>query len=228
MEHVTPTPNRPLQLAMYLLGCVVFSFGANCFIYAELGTDPLDVFALGLTKQFSAMTVGIAQGGFALLCIGIWAIWNKRRPVLSPLFTFLFCGTLIDLFIGEKIRKGRNVASYLPFDGWPLMLLGVALCAIGSALIIMSGIGIRAMDLVALTMNEKLRTPFWLAKGIFEVALLTIGWALGGPVGWGTVFFLGVVGWLIQPIMTAGSVALRLPNYGLARAHGIPSTLATA
>lgn len=215
------------QYAIYLLGCILFSFGANFFIYSNLGTDPLDVFSLGLKKQAPFMTVGMAQGGFAAICLFIWAIWNKKLPLISPFVTFFLCGTLIDLFMGQKpcptcdeiegLRHGASVASYIPVPAWPLMIIGVFLCAYGSSLIIMSGIGIRSMDLVAITMVRKWKVPFWACKGILEVILLGSGWLLGGPLGWGTVFFLGFVGWLIQPLMWVNGKLFRLPNYGLSK-----------
>ena len=40
------------------------------------------------------------------------------------------------------------------------MITAVVLCAYASSLIIMSGIGIRAMDLVAITMVEKFKKQF--------------------------------------------------------------------
>lgn len=205
------------QYAIYLLGCVLFSFGANFFIYSKLGTDPLDVFSLGLRRHVDFMTVGLAQGGFAAGCLLVWSIWNKRLPILSPFVTFFLCGTLIDICMGEKIRVGVNVASLVPLSPWPLMICGVFLCAYGSSLIIMSGIGIRSMDLVAITMVQKWKVPFWACKGVLEVMLLVSGYLLGGPLGWGTVFFLGFVGWMIQPLMWANSKIFRLPNYGLAK-----------
>ncbi len=68
---------------LYLGGCLTFSLGATGFIHAQLGTDPLDVLSQGLIGKISWMTSGIAQSGFAALCIGIWAVWNKRPPTLT-------------------------------------------------------------------------------------------------------------------------------------------------
>ncbi|MEZ4296026.1 MAG: hypothetical protein R3B70_13705 [Polyangiaceae bacterium] len=217
VRWLVPTFRRD-QYVLYLIGCLLFSFGANFFIYAKLGTDPLDVFSLGLRRHLSFMTIGMAQGGFAALCLLVWSVWNRRLPLLSPFVTFFFCGTLIDIFMGEKIRHGVNVASLVPLSPWPLMVAGVFLCAYGSSLILMSGIGIRSMDLVAITMVQRWRVPFWACKGVLELVLLVTGYLLGGPLGWGTVLFLAFVGWLIQPLMWANGKLLRLPNYGLARA----------
>jgi uncharacterized protein len=199
-----------MQYLVYVLGCVLFSFGANNFIASHLGTDPLDVFALGLMKHLP-ITVGIAQGGFAALMLTIWAYWNKRLPILSPFVTFFFCGTLIDIWMHLQ------AADILQLTPYPLMILGVFLCAFGSSLIIMSGIGIRPIDLLAITMMQKLRFPFWLAKGIIELGLLLTGWLLGGPIGVGTLAFFVFVGWMIQPIMLLNVKVLRLKNHGLSR-----------
>ena len=196
------------QYALYLAGCVIFALGATCFIEAGLGTDPLDVFALGL-RDITPLTVGLAQGLFAALMLGIWS-WLKRRvPSIWPFITFLFCGTMIDLWLHYG-WLGRTVVS-----GAGLMLVGVALCALGSAYIIMSGIGIRAMDLVAIALVERTGHPFWLFKAASEALLLGVGWALGGPIGIGTVFFLIFVGFLIQPVMTLNGRLVGLPNHAL-------------
>lgn len=207
VEWITPRYSRG-QYLLYLTGCLMFSVGADFFIGSQLGTDPLDVFSLGLLKHLP-ITVGIAQAGFALLCLGIWSVWNRKAPPISPLVTFFFCGSLIDLWMHVRLDTFVLVHAY------PLMLMGTALCAYGSSLIIMSGIGIRAMDLVAITMTRRWYIPFWLTKGLMEMFLLGAGWWLGGPVGIGTFCFLIVVGWMIQPLMMANEKVLNLPNHGL-------------
>lgn len=199
------------QYIGYLIGCILFSFGANFFIASHLGTDPLDVFALGLMKHLP-ITVGIAQGGFAALMLFLWALWNKRLPIVSPFITFFLCGSLIDLWMYTKVADHFYLAAY------PMMMMGVLLCAFGSSLIIMSGIGIRPIDLIAITMMQKLRFPFWFAKGIIEMSLLIIGWILDGPVGIGTLFFFIFVGWMIQPLMLMKVRFFKMRNYGLSAA----------
>jgi uncharacterized membrane protein YczE len=203
-----PVRYRRSQYALYLAGCVLFAVGATCFIEAGLGTDPLDVFALGL-RDTTPLTVGLAQGGFAALMLAVWAGIERRVPSVWPFVTFFFCGSMIDLWLHAGVL-GRT-----PLPDGALMLVGVGLCALGSAYIIMSGIGIRAMDLVALALAERTGQPFWAFKAVAEVLLLVVGWVLGGPVGVGTVFFLVFVGFLIQPVMTLNGRLVGLPNHAL-------------
>ncbi|MCD9878902.1 YczE/YyaS/YitT family protein [Streptomyces guryensis] len=196
------------RLVTYLAGCLVFSFGAYLFIYSDLGTDPLDVFALGLLRHVP-LTVGIAQAVIAALCILVWAAWYRRRPVVLPFVTFFLCGSVIDLLL--LADPGR----LLPLPHVVLMLMATTLCAYASSLIIMSGVGIRAMDLVAIAMVDKWGWPFWAAKMSMEGVLLASGYLMGGPVGVGTVCFLAVVDTMIQPFMRANARVLRIPNLGM-------------
>ncbi|WP_255952959.1 YczE/YyaS/YitT family protein [Streptomyces odontomachi] len=203
------------RIATYLTGCVVFSLGAYFFIFSDLGTDPLDVFSLGLLKH-APLTVGIAQAGIAALCILIWAAWYRRRPVIMPFVTFFFCGSLIDLLM--LWDPGR----YIPLPDYGIMLLATVLCAYASSLIIMSGLGIRAMDLVAIAMVDKWGWQFWIAKMSLEGMLLLSGYLMGGPVGVGTLCFLAIVDTLIQPFMYANTRVLGMRNLGMPMLEKVP------
>ncbi|MEU4805716.1 hypothetical protein [Actinosynnema sp. NPDC023587] len=193
------------RYAIYLLGCLIFSAGATLFIHSGLGVDPLDVLSLGLLDHLP-ITIGIAQASIAVVCIAIWSLWNRRRPVLAPLITFFLCGSLIDLL---------RLLDLSPLPGVLSLGLGVLLCAYGSSLIIMSGTGIRAMDLIVISMTQRWRWPFWAAKVSVEAVLLTAGFLLGGPVGIGTLAFLVFVDGLIQPFMAANGKLLHIPNRGI-------------
>ena len=218
------------QYLAYLTGCFGFSFGVCCFAWAGLGADPLYVFSTGLQRALHFNSYAIAEGGFAAVMLVLWAIWNKKVPIISPFITFFFCGRLIDF--GKK----HEVASHMPYTHWPLMITAVVLCAYASSLIIMSGIGIRAMDLVAITMVEKFKKQFWIFKTILEVMLLVSGWAMlsfpsiqfkpgkGIVMGIGTLFFVIFVDLLIQPFMAANARYLNMNNHGLRGPHNVPAT----
>lgn len=215
------TPLGISRYVTYLLGCVGFSFGVLCFAAAGLGADPLYVFSTGIQKRLHFNSYAVAEGGFAAAMLIFWAIWNRRVPIISPFVTFVLCGRLIDF--GKK----NEIASYLPYTQWPLMVTGVVLCAYASSLIIMSGIGIRAMDLIAITMVERFRREFWVFKTAMESTLLFTGWLLLGTpsvqlqpgagivMGVGTLCFVVFVDLLIQPFMAANRICLGMRNHGL-------------
>ncbi len=201
------------QILMYLMGVGLFSLGAKCFIISQLGTDPLDVLIISIDKIFM-LGMGICSAIVSLFFLTWWMLWNRKYPPISPFITTTLTGLLIDLWswlgLGEYLIARMNE--------YTLLATGLMLCAYSSALIIMSGIGIRIMDLVVLTMVSKWGWSFTKAKMIIEIGIFSSGWLLGGPFGVGTIAFLLVIGPLIQPFMNMNAKRFSLKNHGLIRA----------
>lgn len=198
------------QVTMYLSGILCFSFGAKFFIDAHLGVDPLDVLIIGLSQHLH-LTIGLASGLVAIGFLAVWSAWNRRYPPLMPFVTTFLVGNLIDLWI--LLRLDSYTTPVL--RPVPMLVAGLMMAAYGSSLIIMSGIGIRIMDLVAITMIQKWGWTFFAAKMFLEIFLFGSGWLMGGPVGFATIAFILLVGPFIQPYMWANARFLRLPNHGL-------------
>lgn len=208
------------QITLYLLGCVLFAVGVKMFIDADLGTDPLHAMVIGLVGMIDLpfLKIGFVASSITITFLVIWSVWNRRFPPLMTFVTMALVGYLIDFF--NLIQLEHYTTAWLA--PMPLMLLGLLVDAYASALIIMSGIGIRVMDLVAITFVKRLGWTFLWAKLLFEVGFVVVALLTGGPVGMGTIGFLLIVGTLIAPMMWANERYLGLPNHGL----GQPERLA--
>lgn len=204
-----------LQLGLYLAGCVLFSLGVKMFIDAGLGTDPLHAMIIGIVETVDTplIKIGLVESVITAAFLLVWTVWNRRLPPLMTFVTMALVGYLIDFW--NLIGIERLTTAWLA--PMPLMLTALLIDAYASALIIMSGIGIRVMDLVAITFVTKLGWRFLWAKLLFEVGFVAVAWLLGGPVGMGTIGFLAIVGTLIPPMMWASERYMGLPNYGLGR-----------
>jgi uncharacterized protein len=214
-----PRPERPegpaRRLTMYLGGCLCFALGVKLFIDADLGVDPFHAMTIGLVAAAGApyLQVGFMDGAVTAALLVVWMAWNRRLPPLSTFLTMLIIGLLIDAWNALDFDVSGLVGSRaLP------LLAGLLLNAYGSSLIIMSGIGIRVVDLVALTLVRRLGTRFYLSKLALEAAFLLAGFLLGGPVGIAAVAFVCVVGPFVEPLIWANRRLLRLPDYGLRQA----------
>jgi len=201
------------RLVMYLTGCVCFSLGVKLFIDADLGTDPFHVMTIGLVETFAVpyLQIGFMDGAVTAALLILWMIWNRRLPPLSTFVTMVLIGILVDLWnwlATEPVTDSLG-SRVLP------MLAGLVLNAYGSALIIMSGIGIRVVDLVALTLVNRIGCRFYLAKLALEGGFLAMGVMLGGPAGIAAFAFLLVVGPFVEPLIWASRRLLNLPDYGL-------------
>lgn len=179
------------NITLYILGLIIFSLGATSFILSHLGTDPLDVLLIGLGKWIP-VSIGDASVIVSILFLAIYSLWNKKYPPILSIVTTVAVGYLVDFWL---------TVSVLHMNSWAWLSIGVILCSLSSAMIIRSQYGIRIMDLIVLTMQEKLSWTFTTGKLLIEVGLFSIGWILGGPFGIGTVVFMVGVGILIEPFL---------------------------
>lgn len=219
-----PLDWRRYQVAMYVFGIVLFSLGAKGFIDAKLGTDPLDVLVIGMNRHLG-LGLGLCSSLVAILFLTWWVLWNHKLPPLTPFVSTAAVGFLLDFWNAVELQRYTigavselNVEIFgLVVNLWAVGLdvVSLLLCSYASALIIMSGIGIRIMDLVAITMMERWGWTFFRAKMLLEIGLFTSGWLLGGPMGVTTVLFLFLVGPFIQPFMWVNATYLNLPNHGI-------------
>lgn len=199
------------QICMYVSGILLFSIGVKLFIDSGLGTDPLHAMIIGIVDAVDLDFIGIGfiESIITLLFLFVWAVWNNRLPPLMTFITMAAVGYLIDFW---------GTLDFSGFDSVPrpvLMLTALLLDAYASALIIMSGLGIRVMDLVAISMVRKWGWTFFSAKLLFEISFVALAFALGGPIGFGTLAFVAIVGTLVPPMMWFSARYFSLPNHGL-------------
>lgn len=203
------------QLAMCLAGCVLFSLGVKLFITAGLGVDPLHAMAIGIVAATGVplVSVGAVISLVTLLMLALWSLWRRRLPPVSTLITMVLVGYLVDLWNLLDLERWLVLA----LDPLPMLLTGILLNVYASALTVMSGIGIRVMDLWAVGLQRRCQVPFFLGKFLFEASFAAVGAWLGGPLGPATIAFVLAVGIAAEPCLWANRRLLRLPDYGLRR-----------
>jgi hypothetical protein len=201
---------------------VLFALGVKLFIDADLGTDPLHAMVIGIVRAVDAaplVKIGFVESLVTVGMLAVWSAWNRRFPPLMTFVTMALVGYLVDLW--NVLHLQRFTTAWLAPG--PLMLAAVVTVAYGSALIIMSGIGIRVVDLLAITLMRKLGWRFLWARLLLELAFVLVALLTGGPVGAGTVGFLLVVGTCVAPMIWANNRYLGLPNHGLQRPGQVPA-----
>jgi uncharacterized membrane protein YczE len=199
------------QIFMYVSGIVLFSLGVKLFIDAGLGTDPLHAMIIGIVDTLDQpfIKIGFVESAITIFFLIVWTVWNRRFPPLMTFVTMAAVGYMIDFW---------NMLDFSGIDWVPraaLMLTALLMDAYASALIIMSGLGIRVMDLVAISMVRKWGWTFFWAKLLFEVSFVAIAFVFGGPIGFGTLAFVAIVGTLVPPMMWYSAHLFGLPNHGL-------------
>ena len=177
----------------FLTGLLVMSFGVTMTIKGSIiGTGPWDVLHIGLFKQFglSIGTWSILIGFFIIIATSIYL---REWPRIGTWLNMALVGTFIDLFNWLLPETDSFAWAVVYF------LVGFVVHGVGCGLYISAELGAGPRDSVMMIIVEKFGGSVRLARAIMEVSAATIGWLLGGPVGFGTVILALGTGYIIQP-----------------------------
>lgn len=181
------------RITRCVTGLALFGVGISLQIESRLGNPPWDAFHQGVANQ-----VGLGIGtviiltGIALLVL-VW-IPLRQKPGLGTVLNALEIGLVANLVL-DAIPRVELLALRIP-----MLLGGILLVALGSALYIGSGLGPGPRDGIMTGLAAR-GVQIGIARTIIEVTVLVVGWLLGGQVGIGTVLFAVAIGPLVQPLM---------------------------
>ncbi len=169
-------------------------------IRSDLGLGPWDVLHQGLAE-----TTGISIGSASIL-VGfiVLLLWFplRERPGVGTITNIVTIGLVIDAMLAVTTAPSAT------WMRWALLVLSTPLFAVGVGLYIGAGVGSGPRDGVMTGLN-RLGVPIALARTVIEIAALWLGWALGGTVGVGTVYFALASGPMMQFVLPR----LRAPWY---------------
>lgn len=183
-------PAGVLQVMPRLLsGLTLCGVAVAMLIRSDLGLGPWDVLHQGL-----AVTTGISIGFMTILVgFAVLLLWFplRERPGIGTITNVVTIGLVIDATLAV------TTAPSAIWMRWVLLALSTPLFAIGAGLYIGAGVGSGPRDGVMTGLN-RLGVPIAVARTTIEVAALWLGWALGGTVGVGTVYFALAAGPMMQ------------------------------
>ena len=172
-----------------LAGLVVFGAGLGLVVTAGNGLGPWTVFHEGaaLRTPLSIGAVIIVTG--ALLVAGMVVV---KEPI--------GVGTLVNVAVVGVATDVTLALVERPDAAWgraAMTLAAPLLVALGSGLYLGVRLGPGPRDGV-MTALDRLGVSIWKARLGIEVVPFVIGVVLGGTVGWGTLYWLAVIGPAVQ------------------------------
>ncbi len=184
--------NTIIRWSFFFIGLAVLGLGIAMTIKGKaFGIGPWDVFHYGLYEQFG-LTIGSWSiiTGFVLL--GFTSLYTKTYPQIGAFLNMLLLGLFIDLFLYLLPDPGTLLLQGISF------VSGVFVLGYGIGLYVTSGLGAGPRDGIMILIIEKTGWRIdWVRNGI-EVVVLLLGWALGGPVGIGSVVIAFMLGKIIS------------------------------
>ncbi len=190
-------PRRLLQL---LVGLLLYGASMAMVVRGALGAIPWDVLHTGLTGHLP-LSFGQVSILLALLVLLMW-IPLRQRPGL---------GTLANVFL-VGLAADAVLAMVPPPDSlalrWLLMLGGIVLNGLATAMYMGSQLGPGPRDGFMTGLSRVSGRSIRQVRTAIEVAVVALGWALGGAVGIGTVLYALAIGPLAQLMLPWFKVAL--------------------
>jgi uncharacterized protein len=184
----------PVRLAALFCGLVLFGLAIVFMLESRLGLPPWDVLHLGIAKH-TPLTLG--QSGIVIGLIIVAFTWLEGTP---PGF-----GTIANtIVIGVSIDVLRSIDA---IDGLSesvlavriaLLVSGILLFGVGSALYIGAGMGAGPRDSLMMVLSRRTGKRIGLVRAAMEITVLLSGLALGGIAGIGTLSLALLVGPVVE------------------------------
>jgi uncharacterized membrane protein YczE len=155
-------------------------------VRSGLGLGPWDALHVGLHEHLG-IGVGTASIGVGLVIL-VASLFIGVRPGVGTVANMVLIGVTIDLLL-PIVPLAR---------GWPAgvayLLGGVGLAGWFTGVYVGAGLGKGPRDGLVIALSERLRWPVRRVRTLIELSVLGLGWALGGPLGAGTVIYALTVG----------------------------------
>ncbi|MGO1225352.1 MAG: YczE/YyaS/YitT family protein [Brachybacterium sp.] len=190
----------PLRLLQMMLGLTGFGVSLAMLLESGLGGAPWDVLHAAVADRIG-LSVGSVSIAVSFVVLLLWIPLRERIGI----------GTVANsIWVGVSIDLGMMVlpeAPTLPI-AVAMMLAGVILNGISGAVYIGAQLGAGPRDGLMTGLGRVLRRPVGPVRIALEILVLATGWALGGPLGAGTVLYAIGLGPIIQ--LTLPYVTLRV------------------
>lgn len=176
----------PATLVVLVVGLALFGLGEAFVVQAGLGVSPWTVLAQGLSVR-----TGWEIGWTTLVVgVGVLLLWLPLRERPGP-------GTLLNVVvISATLGFGVQIlpAPEQLFIQVPMVFAGIGLVGLGSGLYLTCRCGPGPRDGWMTGVHERTGWPVSWVRLRIEVAVLSVGWLLGGTVGFGTLAFALFIG----------------------------------
>ena len=190
------------RLPRMVVGLVLFGVGLAFLVAGDFGLPPWDVLHQGIAEK-SPLSIGVASIGVSV-AVAIVVLAFREPLTLGTVLNIVVIGLTLDgVLVLLETPSSLGLRVLLTLAGPPLVALGSGLY-LGVCL----GPGPRDGLMTALVRRG---VPAWAARWGVEATVFVAGVALGGTIGFGTIWFLVSIGPLV-------AVALRFLE--IPAAHG--------
>ncbi|CAN5390395.1 membrane protein [soil metagenome] len=183
------------RLFQLFWGLCLYGFSMALMLRANLGLDPWDVLHQGIAPSLG-LSFGMTVNLVGLVVLLLW-IPLRQRPGVGTVLNIVVIGTAVDLSL-LILPTPEGYAARFAF-----LIGGIILNGIAGGAYIGAGLGPGPRDGLMTGLCARTGWPVKIVRTAIELAVLTIGWMLGGTVGVGTVLYAVSIGWVVHHALPA-------------------------
>jgi uncharacterized membrane protein YczE len=191
------------RLPQLYVGLFLYGVSLAMMVRGTLGLAPWDVLHSGFVRHVP-MTLGNAVVLFSFVVLLLW-IPLREMPGLGTISNALVVGISADVTLAA-LDQPDAIALRIA-----LMLGGVVLCGVASALYIGAQLGRGPRDGLMTGLARRTGLSLRLVRTALEAGVVVIGLLLGGKLGIGTVAYALAIGPLTQLMLPWFTVDLMAP-----------------
>lgn len=190
------TSRRTRRYTQLLVGLVLYAASITLLVRAGLGSTPWDVLSQGLSRRtglsFGTMTV--------LVSVAVLLVWIplRQRPGVGTVANVAVIGALVDPFLAllarlpDPLPLGARIA---------LVVAGIGLNGLATALYVGVRLGPGPRDGLMTGLVARTGRSTRLVRSTIEVVVVSVGWLLGGTVGFGTLAYALAIGPVVHVLL---------------------------
>lgn len=177
-------------LARLLIGLVLYGVSVSLILRASLGVTSWDVLHQGVARV-TGIPIGTIMIATSFVVLVLWIPLRQRLgigTVANAVLVGLTVDAVLPLLVEPDALWSRAV----------MLAYGILLNGLATGLYIGAGLGPGPRDGLMTGLAARTGRSIRLVRTSIEVAVLLIGWTLGGQVGIGTLLYAVSIGPLAQ------------------------------
>jgi uncharacterized protein len=173
-----------------VVGLFLFAVGIVLLLESGLGLSPWDVLNQGLSEH-TPLSFGAANVMVALAVLVVaWRLGARIGP--GTVANAILIGLFVDLLLRADAAGELAEAPLAGRIG--MLVAGICLIGVGSALYIGASLGAGPRDSLMLVLSRRTGVRIGIVRALLESSVTLLGFALGGTVGVGTLAFAFGIG----------------------------------
>ncbi|GIF69790.1 membrane protein [Asanoa ishikariensis] len=193
------------RLLRLFAGLVLFGVSLGLMVRADLGLGPWDVFHQGVADRIG-LSIGLVVNLTAVVVLLLW-IPLRQRPGIGTVANVVVVGLVTDgtlWLLPDLDALAPRIA---------LLVAGILANAVATGLYVGAGLGPGPRDGLMTGLAARGHSIRLVRTGI-ELAVLAIGFLLGGSVGFGTIAYALAIGPLVGVFLPRLTIAPRTAAEG--------------